>query len=75
MKRSIEGLAEGGELLLRKTREAIMAHRDAHDGEALPEVVERLRLLADSLFHAVVDFQLLLTNRKAARLDSLTPEY
>jgi hypothetical protein len=63
MKRSIEGLAEGGELLLCETREAITAHLDAHDGEAPLEVIERLRLLADSLFHAVVDLQFPVTGK------------
>ncbi|WP_324256549.1 MULTISPECIES: hypothetical protein [unclassified Pseudomonas] len=38
---------------------AMKAHRDAQDGGESPEEVERLRLLADSLYRAVVSFQLL----------------
>ncbi|HDS0927410.1 TPA: hypothetical protein QDZ23_002055 [Pseudomonas putida] len=59
MKRTLEGMAKAGEPLLREALEAIRAHRDAEVGGAPPEVVERLRFLADSLYHAVLDFQLL----------------
>lgn len=59
MKRTLEGKAKAGEPLLREALEAIRAHRDAVAGGAPLEEVERLRLLADSLYRAVVDFQLL----------------
>ncbi|MGE7990307.1 hypothetical protein ACQKPE_04500 [Pseudomonas sp. NPDC089554] len=59
MKRTIEGMANAGESLLREALEAIRAHRTAQDEGASPEMVERLRLLADSLYDAVVNFQLL----------------
>lgn len=59
MKRTLEGMAKAGEPLLREALEAIRAHRNAQDGGASPEEVERLRLLADSLYQAAADFQLL----------------
>jgi len=59
MKRTLEGMTKAGEPLLRDTLDAIRAHQDAQDSGASPEIVERLRVLADSLYHAVVDFQLL----------------
>ncbi|WP_087500907.1 hypothetical protein [Pseudomonas sp. SID14000] len=61
MKRTLEGMAKAGEPLLREALEAIRAHRTAQDLGAPREEVERLGLLADSLYHAVVDFQLLET--------------
>lgn len=61
MKRTLEGMAKAGELLLREALEAIRAHRDAEDGGAPVEVIERLKVLADSLYNAAVDFQLLET--------------
>ncbi|MOA12937.1 hypothetical protein D3C78_1329620 [compost metagenome] len=59
MKRTFEGMAKAGEPLLREALDAIRAHQDAQDSGATPEIVERHRVLADSLYHAVVDFQLL----------------
>lgn len=59
MKRTLEGMAMAGEPLLREALEAIRAHRDAVAGGAPWEEVHRLRMLADSLYHAVVDYQLL----------------
>lgn len=59
MKRSLEGMAKAGEPLLREALEAIRAHQNAQDSGAPPYELERLKLLADSLYHAVVDFQLL----------------
>ncbi|KIY42337.1 MULTISPECIES: hypothetical protein [Pseudomonas] len=61
MKRTLEGMAKAGEPLLREALAAIRAHREAEEGGAPVEVIERLKLLADSLYHAVVDFQLLET--------------
>ena len=59
MKRTLEGMALAGEPLLRDALEAIRAHRDAEEGGAPLEEVERLRLLADSLYNAVIDYQLI----------------
>ncbi|UUJ40886.1 hypothetical protein L1A22_00770 [Pseudomonas extremaustralis] len=65
MKRTLEGMAKAGEPLLREALEAIRVHRDAEDGGAPAEEIERLKLLADSLYHAAVDFQLLETGSLA----------
>lgn len=59
MKRTVEGIAQAGELLVRQALDATLAHQSAQDRGASPEEVERLRLLADFLYYAVVDFQLL----------------
>ncbi|MDM3886025.1 hypothetical protein QSV36_10485 [Pseudomonas sp. BCRC 81390] len=59
MQRTLEGMALAGEPLLLKALEAIRAHRDAETGGAPREEVERLRLLAESLYQAVLDFQLI----------------
>lgn len=61
MKRTLEGMALAGEPLLREALEAIRAHRDAEAGGAPWEEVARLQMLADSLYEAVVDFQLLVS--------------
>ncbi|MCT8165608.1 MULTISPECIES: hypothetical protein [unclassified Pseudomonas] len=61
MKRTIEGMAKVGEPMLREALEAIRAYRDAEDSGAPQDEVARLKLLADSLYQAVVDFQLLET--------------
>lgn len=59
MKRTLEGMAKAGEPLLREALEAVRAYQRAQDEAASQETVERLSFLADSLYHAVVDFQLL----------------
>ena len=59
MKRTLEGMAKAGDPLLREALEAIREHRNAQEGGAPPEEVERLRLLADSLLHEVADYQFL----------------
>jgi len=59
MKRTLEGMAKAGEPRLREALDAIRAYQAAQDSGASSETIERLRVLADSLFHAVVDFQLL----------------
>lgn len=50
MKRTLEGMAKVGEPLLRESLGAIRAHQDAQDSGASPETIERLRVLADSLY-------------------------
>ncbi|MNE92271.1 hypothetical protein D3C76_1059180 [compost metagenome] len=58
MKRTLEGIALAGEPLLQQALEAVRAHHKvAKDGASAVEI-ERLRLLADSLFQTVVDYQL-----------------
>jgi len=60
-KRTFIGLVEAGEPLI---KQAIDAMRKYHDAEAagLPAAeIERLRLLAESLFGAVSDYQLRVT--------------
>ncbi|WP_437179642.1 hypothetical protein [Pseudomonas farsensis] len=58
MKRSIEGMIEAGEPLI---QEAIAALRQYHEAQAAgvaPDQVERLRLIAESAYQAVTDYQL-----------------
>lgn len=61
MKRTLEGMALAGEPLLRQALETIRALHRAEDAGASADELARLRLLADSLYHAVVDHQLLVT--------------
>ena len=61
MKRTLEGLAKAGEPLLREALEAVKAHRVAQDGGASEEELEQLKLKADFLYYAAIDFQLLET--------------
>lgn len=58
VKRILEGMVEAGEPLM---RQALQAIRDAQAAEALglaKHELERLELLADSLYLTVVDVQL-----------------
>ncbi len=67
-KRTFIGMVEAGEPLIQK---AIDAMREYHEAEAasLPsEEVERLRLLAESLFQAVIDYQLIQAGRAPATI-------
>ncbi|HDS1819265.1 TPA: hypothetical protein QEM96_003953 [Pseudomonas putida] len=58
MKRTLLGMAEAGEPLLTQALEAIRAYNGAM-AQGQPEAeLERLRLEADHLFQAVVDYQL-----------------
>lgn len=59
MKRTLEGMALAGEPLLQQALEAIRAHRKAVERGAPEDEIDRLRLMADSLFQTVVDYQLL----------------
>lgn len=59
MKRTLEGLAKAGEPLLREALEAVRTHRGAQDGGASEEELERLKVKADFLYYAAIDFQLL----------------
>lgn len=58
MKRTLNGLVAVGEPLIRETIEATRAYRQA-EAEGRPEAeIERLRLIADSLYQAVTEYQL-----------------
>ncbi|MFT2157978.1 hypothetical protein [Pseudomonas putida] len=58
MKRTILGMAEAGESLLRQALEAIRAHQKAVDEGRPADEVDRLRLEADHLYQTVIDYQL-----------------
>lgn len=64
MKRTLLGMAEAGEPLLKQALEAIRAYNEATT-QGRPEAkLDRLRIEADHLFQTVVDYQL----RKAGTL-------
>ncbi|MGB5954964.1 hypothetical protein [Pseudomonas sp.] len=58
-KRTFIGMIEAGERLIQLAIEANRKFRAAKAAAAPAEEVDRLRLLADSLYNAVVDFQLI----------------
>lgn len=58
VKRTLLGMAEAGEPLLRKALEAIRAYNDAVAHSRSPVEIERLRLEADHLYQTVIDYQL-----------------
>lgn len=58
MKRTIEGMIEAGEPLIRAAIEALRTYHDAQDAGAPEEEVERLRLIAESSYQAVTEYQL-----------------
>lgn len=57
-KRTLIGMVEAGEPLIQQAVAAMREYHQAQDNGAPPEEVERLRLLAESLFQAVSDYQL-----------------
>lgn len=67
-KRTFIGLVEAGEPLIQKAIEAMREYHQAQDRNALPDEVERLRLLADSLYQAVIDYQLVQAGRAPATI-------
>jgi len=58
VKRTILGMAEVGEPLLRQALQAIRDHQQAMDEGQPADVVERLRIEADHLYQTVIDYQL-----------------
>ncbi|PZW75541.1 hypothetical protein DFS21_11255 [Pseudomonas sp. 2848] len=58
MKRTIEGMIEAGEPLIREAIESLRAYHNAQDAGGSVEEIERLRLIAESSFQAVTDYQL-----------------
>lgn len=59
MERTIESPALAGDLLLLEALAAFRAYRDAAKAGAPIEEVRRLWILADSLYQAITDFQVL----------------
>lgn len=57
-KRSFIGMIEAGEPLIQQAIDAMREYHQAQDRGSPPEEIERLRLLAESLFQAVCDYQL-----------------
>lgn len=57
-KRTFIGMVEAGEPLIQQAVDAMREHHEAQDRGDPPEEVERLRLLAESLFQVVSDYQL-----------------
>jgi len=58
VKRTIEGMIKAGEPLIQEATAALRRYHQAQaDGEA-PDQVERLRLIAESAYQAVTDYQL-----------------
>lgn len=58
MKRTIQGLADAGEPLIQQAIDAMREYHQAQERGAPADEVERLRLLAESLFQVVSDYQL-----------------
>ena len=56
MKRTILEMIETGELLLQQAIEAMRHPREAEAAGKSPAEIQRLRLLADSLYQAVTDY-------------------
>lgn len=67
-KRTFIGMVEAGESLIQKAIDAMREYHQAQDRGAPPEEVERLRLLADSLYQAVIDYQLIQAGRAPATI-------
>lgn len=58
MKRTLLGMAEAGEPLLKQALEAIRAYNEAM-AEGRPDTeIERLRIEADHLYQTVIEYQL-----------------
>lgn len=58
MKRTLQGMIEAGEPLMQQALDALRCYHEAEAAGEPPEVIERLRLLAEYLFRAVSDYQL-----------------
>lgn len=51
-------MIEAGELLIREAIEALRLYHNAQDAGVPAEEVERLRVIAESAYQAVTDYQL-----------------
>lgn len=58
MKRTLLGMAEAGEPLLKQALEAIRAYNEAMSQGRSDADLERLRIKADHLYQTVIDYQL-----------------
>lgn len=58
MKRTIAGISKAGEQLIQQAIDATRKYHEAKDMGAPAAEVERLKLLADSLYQTVTEFQL-----------------
>ena len=67
-KRTFIGMVEAGEPLIQQAIDAMREYHQAQDRGAPLEEVERLRLLADSLYQAVIDYQLIQAGRAPATI-------
>ncbi|MBA6058065.1 hypothetical protein [Pseudomonas juntendi] len=56
--RTFIGMVEAGEPLIQQAIDAMREYHQAQERGAPAEEIERLRLLAESLFQAVSDYQL-----------------
>ena len=67
-KRSFIGMVEAGEPLIQQAIDAMRDYHQAQDRGAMTEEIDRLRLLADSLDQAVIDYQLIQAGRAPATI-------
>ncbi|MFJ7790637.1 hypothetical protein [Pseudomonas sp. NPDC096925] len=67
-KRTFIGMVEAGKPLIQQAIDAMRKYHQAQDSGAPPGEVEHLRLLADSLYQAVVDYQLIQAGRAPATI-------
>lgn len=58
VKRTIEGMIEAGEPLIQEAIAALRQYHEAQTAGVPPDQVERLRLIAESAYQAVTDYQL-----------------
>ncbi|MEN5033867.1 hypothetical protein [Pseudomonas sp. TWI929] len=58
LKRTLLGMAEAGEPLLRQALQAIRAYNDAVEHKRPAAEIELLRVEADHLYQTVIDYQL-----------------
>lgn len=58
LKRTLEGMTLAGVTLIQQAIDAQRRYHEAQRDGAFPDEVERLRILADSLFQTVTDYQL-----------------
>ncbi|MFK0088737.1 hypothetical protein ACIQUS_15745 [Pseudomonas sp. NPDC090755] len=56
--KTLAGIIEAGEPLIKQAIDAMRRYHEAQDCNEPPEVVERLRLEAESLYQAVTEYQL-----------------
>lgn len=67
-KRTFIGMVEAGESLIQQAIDAMREYREAEAAGLPCEEIERLRLLAESLFQAVIDYQLIQAGRAPATI-------